>query len=61
MVWSNFFLMDVFFALKGSKLFIIIYRVTDVTLIAKTAVCPIFLRINPYKPGGLFMGHRKTE
>ena len=24
MVWSNFFLMNVFFALKGSKLFIII-------------------------------------
>ena len=25
MVWPNFFLMNVFFALKGSKLFIIIY------------------------------------
>ena len=25
-VWPNFFLMNVFFALKGSKLFIIIYR-----------------------------------
>ena len=27
MVWSNFFLMDVFFALKGSKLLIIISTV----------------------------------
>ena len=26
MVWPNFFLMNVFFALKGSKLFIIILR-----------------------------------
>ena len=26
MVWPNFFLMNVFFALKGSKLFIIIYH-----------------------------------
>ena len=25
-VWPNFFLMNVFFALKGSKLFIIIYH-----------------------------------
>ena len=27
MVWPNFFLMNVFFALKGSKPFIIIYQV----------------------------------
>ena len=26
MVWPNFFLMNVFFALKGSKLFVIIYK-----------------------------------
>ena len=29
MVWPNFFLMNVFFALKGSKRFIIIYSDTD--------------------------------
>ena len=32
-VWPNFFLMNIFFALKGSKLFIIIYRDNDVDYI----------------------------
>ena len=32
MVWPNFFLMNVFFALKGSKLFIIIIYVLDMEI-----------------------------
>ena len=36
MVWPNFFLMNVFFALKGSKLFII----------NNTAVSPRLLQLN---------------
>ena len=44
-VWSNFFLMNVFFALKGSKLFIIISRVTDEVLLTETSVWPIFFLI----------------
>ena len=33
MVWPNFFLMNVFFALKGSKLFVIIDNVVGIYLI----------------------------
>ena len=35
MVWPNFFLMNVFFALKGSKLFIIIYTTVASKLVEK--------------------------
>ena len=39
-VWPNFFLMNVFFALKGSKLFIInIYSYIKIKFIMQTSPC----------------------
>ena len=38
-VWPNFFLMNVFFALKGSKLFIIIYYIIIIVLIGLIRIC----------------------
>ena len=43
MVWPNFFLMNVFFALKGSKLFIIIY---SIMLSANRQYANVVLQIN---------------
>ena len=49
-VWPNFFLMNIFFALKGSKLFIIVCNIKMKLFDNKKICClfvVVFLKISP--------------